>query len=62
MLWFVSPIRSFRELLATGINECHALADVIVAAGAETKPVLPVAVAAVHAMKPVEGHVGIGGN
>ena len=52
MLWFVSRIRSFRELLATGINECRALADVMVAAAAEAKLDLPGAVTAVRAMKP----------
>jgi len=54
MLWSVSRIKSFRELLATGVNECRALADVIVAAAAEVQPRLPTAVNAVVAMKPAE--------
>ncbi len=32
MLWSLSRIRSFRELLATGKAECHALVDAMVAA------------------------------
>jgi 2-dehydropantoate 2-reductase len=54
MLWFASRIASFRELLATGVNECRVLADAMVAAAADAKPALPAAVAAVLAMKPTE--------
>ncbi len=53
LLWSVSRIASFRELLATGVNECRALIDVVAAAAAEGKPPLPGAVAAaVLAAKP----------
>jgi 2-dehydropantoate 2-reductase len=52
MLWTVSRITSFRDLLATGVNECRALIDLVAAAGLETKPALPAAVKAVRAMKP----------
>ena len=54
MLWFVSRITAFRELLATGVNECRVLIDVVAAAAAEAKPSLPVAVAAILAMKPTD--------
>lgn len=50
MLWFVSRIPSFRELLATGINECRALVDVLVAAAPRANP--PVSVIRILAMKP----------
>ena len=50
MLWFMSRIRSFRELLATGAAECSALVDAMLLAAplAET----PVAISAIEAMKP----------
>jgi 2-dehydropantoate 2-reductase len=32
MLWSVSRIKSFRELLAGGIDECSALVDTMIAA------------------------------
>lgn len=50
MLWFMSRIRSFRELLATGKAECRALVDVMVAAAPLAKP--PVVVSDIQAMKP----------
>ena len=50
MLWFISRIRSFRELLATGASECHALIDVMVAAAPQAKQ--PIAVRKILAMKP----------
>ena len=50
MLWVVSRITSFRELLATGIGECQALVEVMVAAAARANP--PMKVAAIAAMKP----------
>ena len=50
MLWAVSRIPSFRELLATGVGECRALVDVLVAAASGASP--PVEVAAIQAMKP----------
>lgn len=54
MLWSLSRITSFRELLATGVNECRALVDTVAAAAASAKPAVPAAVAAVLAMKPTE--------
>ena len=50
MLWSMSRIRSFRELLATGAGECRALVDVLVAAAPRADP--PVSVARIQAMKP----------
>ena len=50
MLWLMSRIRSFRELLATGKNECRALVDVMVAAAPRANP--PVRLADIQAMKP----------
>ena len=50
MLWSVSRIRSFRELLATGAAECRALVDVMLAAAPQAKP--PVATDRIRAMKP----------
>jgi 2-dehydropantoate 2-reductase len=50
MLWSMSRIRSFRELLATGIGECRALVDVLVAAAPQANP--PVSLARIEAMKP----------
>jgi 2-dehydropantoate 2-reductase len=52
MLWFLTRIPSFRELLATGANECRALVDVMVAAAARAHS--PDSVAAIQAMKPFE--------
>jgi 2-dehydropantoate 2-reductase len=52
MLWTVSRITSFRDLLATGVNECRALIDLVVAAGLAAQPALPADAAAVRAMKP----------
>ena len=54
-LWSVSRIASFRDLLATGENECRALADDLVsAAGREVKGGLRSYVDAVIAMKPAQ--------
>jgi 2-dehydropantoate 2-reductase len=50
MLWMMSRIRPFRELLATGKNECRALVDVMVTAAPQAKP--PVRVPRIQAMKP----------
>ncbi len=50
MLWFMSRIRSFRELLATGEVECRALVDVMVATAPLAKP--PIIVSAIQTMKP----------
>jgi 2-dehydropantoate 2-reductase len=49
MLWFMSRIRSFRELLASGSAECAALVDDMVCAAA---PAAPIAVSDIEAMKP----------
>lgn len=51
LLWFMSRIRSFRELLATGAAEARALVDVLVGAAVNANP--PVAVKMIEAMKPV---------
>ena len=50
MLWSMSRIASFRELLATGAGECRALVDVLVAAARRVEP--PVEVSRILAMKP----------
>ncbi|QND16877.1 NAD(P)-binding domain-containing protein (plasmid) [Rhizobium leguminosarum bv. trifolii] len=52
MLWSVSRIRSFRELLATGANECRALVDTIAAAAPRSNQ--SIAVSEILAMKPSE--------
>ena len=51
LLWFVSRIPSFRDLLATGIKECCALIDVLVADAARVHP--PVLVNRILAMNPL---------
>jgi 2-dehydropantoate 2-reductase len=50
MLWFMSRIQPFRELLATGKDECRALVDVVVSAAPPDTP--KVVVTAIAAMKP----------
>ncbi len=50
ILWFMSRIRPFRELLATGANECEALVDVLVANASRAQP--PFAVRKILAMRP----------
>ena len=50
MLWFVSRIPSFRDLLATGENECRALVDVLISTATRVDP--PVAVARIQAIRP----------
>jgi 2-dehydropantoate 2-reductase len=52
MLWLMSRIPSFRELLATGAGECRALVDDLVMAATGANP--PVSVARIAAMKPME--------
>jgi 2-dehydropantoate 2-reductase len=52
MLWFVSRIASFRELLATGEKECRALVDVLVANATRVNPAI--SVAKIEAMRPSE--------
>ena len=53
ILWGISRIRSFRELLATGVGECRALVDVLVQHASDESPA--VAVAKIAAMKPSGG-------
>ena len=50
ILWFMSRIRSFRELLATGAAECNALIGVLVQAAAGTNPTIDIK--KIQAMKP----------
>ena len=50
MLWGLSRVRSFRELLATGRAECCALVDAMVAATPHSKT--SVDAMAIHAMRP----------
>ncbi len=50
MLWSMSRIRSFRELLATGKEECRALADVLVESSRHMMP--PISATRIEAMKP----------
>ncbi len=49
MLWGMSRIKSFRELLATGIEECRALVDVMVSAAFKAQP--PTSTTAIKALK-----------
>ncbi len=51
MLWFMSRVRSFREVLSTGLKECCALVDMLVAAAPRAKP--GVSIAKLQAMKPL---------
>lgn len=51
ILWGMSRIVSFRELLATGAAECRALVDVLLESAAQARPA--VAVAKIEAMKPL---------
>ncbi len=50
MLWLVSRISSFRELLATSAGECRALIDAMSVAAPQANP--PVTLATIQAMKP----------
>ncbi len=50
MLWGMSRIPSFRELLATAVNECRALVDALVASADRANP--PAPVKNLQAMKP----------
>lgn len=50
MLWFMSRIPSFRDLLATGANESRALVDIFVANAPQAQP--PVSVKKIMAMRP----------
>lgn len=51
LLWSLSRITSFRELLATGAQECRALVDGMIAAAAG-RPPLAAAVTALAALRP----------
>lgn len=51
MLWGMSRIPSFRELLATGAGECRALIDVLLEAATQATP--PVSVETIEAMRPL---------
>lgn len=51
LLWLVTRVTSFRDLLALGLDECRALVDVLVAAAPQAT--LPVTVPKIEAMKPV---------
>ena len=50
ILWLMSRVPSFRELLATGLNECRALVEVLVLAAQEAKP--GVSIPKIEAMRP----------
>ena len=50
MLWMFSRMKSMRELLATGENECRALVEAMVAAASQASP--PVKLSKIEAMKP----------
>jgi 2-dehydropantoate 2-reductase len=50
MIWFMSRIRSFRQLLASGEAECRALVDAMASAAAIAAP--PAVGAYIAAMKP----------
>lgn len=52
LLWSVSRITSFRELLATGKSECRALIDVMAAAAVKAN--LPISVKALSRIRPVD--------
>ena len=52
ILWSMSRIKSFRELLATGMVEARSLVDVIVAAAPDANP--PILAEKILAMKPSE--------
>lgn len=52
VLWSVSRIPSFRELLATGLNECRALVDTLVAYA--SRPGQSVSINTIAAMKPTQ--------
>lgn len=54
LLWVFSRIPAMRKLLATGLNECRALIDTMLAAAAKAKPPLPAAAKALLAIKPTE--------
>lgn len=52
VLWSMSRVPSFRELLATGLNECHALVDSLLASARRNN--VSVSLHRIAAMKPAE--------
>ncbi len=52
ILWSMSRVKSFRELLATGLNECRALVDALVASASRNGP--SISVNTIAAMKPAQ--------
>ena len=52
ILWSMSRIPSFRELLATGLNECRALVDALVASASRNDQ--SISVDTIAAMKPAQ--------
>jgi 2-dehydropantoate 2-reductase len=58
LLWSLSRIRPFRELLATGMNESRTLVDVFLRNASELLE--PVAVCNILAMKPILETTGKG--
>ena len=52
LLWSISRLRSFRELLATGVGECNALVNALVASASSARP--PVSVERIAAMRPIQ--------
>jgi 2-dehydropantoate 2-reductase len=53
LLWCASRVTSFRELLATGRQECRALIDAMATLAQSATPPLDAAAAAVRAIEPV---------
>lgn len=54
MLWFLSKNKTFRELLATGVQECRALIDGIVEAAKGSERISPASLEAVRALWPAD--------
>ena len=52
MLWSLSHVRSFREVLATGVNECRALVDTLIANSRQMGA--SVSIAKIAGMKPTD--------
>ncbi len=57
LLWLISRVPPFRELLATGLKEAQALTDQVAAAGLKAEPPDTAAIAALRAMRPTEDAV-----
>ena len=56
MLWSVSRVAAFRDLLATGASECGALIDTVTASAQAIRPVPATAVQALIRIKPAMDH------